>query len=358
MYFIFGFTGFAEMLDGLDPVSIFSSILLQASEDKAMGLIPHSKGWLTQQMARDMAAHQWAESPLQEITKIIVEKVAECMYKVHSNTSFSHKKELDALGTLMAYTVDAELLVKWISVVKPLAPGFAEVIYDNLLQHIFDELTLLIGQKFKQALKAPSLPVPGDSGSNIEVTADEKCVLHYAIGFVARKLMKKYLRTKSNKASQLFLQIVQKWTEPVDSSHEGEAMLSEEVTAWTAAQDRGSLIHCSPKFFHFMKLVELKTREKVNSKTISSFAGKNIIPIVAGYVKGCPQVQDNFKTLVGFDILNEFLSEALLDDLVMTWTAMKARQASKKFIFDLRTSKEEQVSRMGTPALRKTLDKH
>lgn len=80
----------------------------------------------------------------------IVKPIAEHLHN-HKAAGFSATTSVDALASLMAATVDDDLLSKWINTVKPCAPGptFADVIYDNLLQHMFDEIIPAVDRQFK-----------------------------------------------------------------------------------------------------------------------------------------------------------------------------------------------------------------
>ena len=343
------------MMAGLNAPAMVSDVLHGTCGDGAMSLFPGSKGWQTQQLARKISSKSWSEEPFSDMAISIVKPVADCMYK-HQSESFSHVASLDALSSLIATTVDDNLLDKWMGVVKPCAPTFPDSIYDNLLQHIFDEIIPAVNRQFK--LRKNKTSTNEILCEVEELSSDEKAILHYVIGALARKLVRKYSRRKSNKASQLFLNIVHRWAEPLQSSEGADAVLSDSVKSWTLAQDRGSLLYCSAHFFHFMKLVELKTRALLNTNTITSYAGKNIVPTVAGEIKSCSDVKDSFKTLIGSDILNESLCEALMDDVLTSWIAIRAPQAAKQYIYSRRsTGKTGTTCRMGTPALRKTLDK-
>ena len=186
----------------------------------------------------------------------------------------------------------------------------------------------------------------------------EKAVLHYAVGYIPRKLLAKFARNKSNRASQLFLEVVKTWAIPREYDSDGEEItLTEDVTEWSKQIDRGGLIHCSPKFFGFMKVVENNLRVLLNTITFPSFAEQNIVPIVAGKLKCNKQVQEHFKNLIDYCINDAELYEALLDEVLSRWVAIRARQVAKKYTFEIKMSNTKKASRMGTPALRKTLDK-
>ena len=132
----------------------------------------------------------------------------------------------------------------------------------------------------------------------------------------------------------MFLEVVRKWTEAVEESQLGvESTLSEVITSWTAVQDRGGLIHCSPKLYHFMKEVNRKVRGHLSAEALPTFAGKNIIPIIAKDIKCCPAIQELFKSLIGCDILSETLCEALFDEILVTWIATKSLSSFEKVHF-------------------------
>ena len=149
---------------------------------------------------------------------------------------------------------------------------------------------------------------------------------------------------KNNKASQLFLDVIRTWTIGAD-----ESTLCAEVTTWTATQDRGGLHHCSPRFYHFMKIVELNVQLYLNVKTISNFAGKNIIPLVVNKLKASKDIQEHFRTLIGYQMLSEELCVALLTEVLVAWVAAKARQITKNYIFDSKKQTKGNAARMGTP---------
>ena len=93
----------------------------------------------------------------------------------------------------------------------------------------------------------------------------------------------------------------------------------------------------------------------MNAKTLPMFSGRAIFDTVTAEIKYCPDVQSQFKILVGYDISHDKLCETLLDEILRAWVSSKTNQAVKKYTFDKRTSAA--VARMGTPAMRKTLDK-
>jgi hypothetical protein len=338
----------------VDPVKVVEGIISEKSTDRALGLVRNSMGWRTQQLAKQLVGQSWCDPPLKDCAVRVVETIGKSVFEIQS-ASFSHGSNVEAISTLLGDSCDDELLAQWVSALEVYAPGYGELIYNNLLQHVYDDVIPIIANFFK-----PDSP-NSETETEEELTLEEKEVLHYAIGYTVLKLTRRYTRMKTNKASQLFLQVLNKWSQDIEESEFGEeTRLTKEVTAWTDSQNRGGLIYCSPKFFQFMKLVEVKVRKVLNAKTLPQFAGKNIIPIVVGELKSSPAIQDKFKDLVGFDVLNGDLCEALLDEVLSSWVAAKANQALRKYTFEKRgeNSKQSQLSRMGTPAMRKTIDKH
>ena len=136
-----------------------------------------------------------------------------------------------------------------------------------------------------------------------------------------------------------------------------ESTLVPNVQAWTKSLDRGGLLHSSPHFFQFMKVVEILVRELLNTKTIASFAGENVVPTILGKVKAMVHVQEAFKALVGYHLSSEELCEGLLDELLVKWIQCKARRAVENYTFELKTKRKGKACRSETAAMRKTLDK-
>lgn len=353
------FAGLADKLQELNPSLLVLDILKKKSTSRALALVPGSKGWKTQQLAKELLTKNWDDPALEESSRAVVHTVAKNVYAMQTR-GYTNAPKTDAVASLLADSCDPDLVSTWTCGIKAHVPAYSELICNNLLQHVYNDLIQQISCLFKPPIAA-SVTSDSDTLDQSALSSDEKAVLHYTIGYIARKLLRKFSRNKGNKASQFFLEVVRKWAEPNDVSPTGEedCVLASEVTAWTAAQDRGGLTHCSPRFYHFMKAVELKVRPILNSKTLSSFAGQNIIPIVAGQVKACEDIKEKFRNLVHHNILDENLCEALLDELIVSWVATKANQALKKYLFDQRSNStnEGKISRMGTPAMRKTLDK-
>lgn len=107
-----------------------------------------------------------------------------------------------------------------------------------------------------------------------------------------------------------------------------------------------------------MKVLEFHIQEIWNWETLPNFAGKDVISCVGSQVKGNNEVIEAFKTLIAGVLLSDELCDALLDQVRTCWIGSKARQVTKQYICKLKDSKQGNTSRMGTPALRKVLDKY
>jgi hypothetical protein len=295
----------------------------------------------------------WNESPWKEVAAEIVGSVSnalECL----GDGKYSPNAGLKVVSGLMSVSFDMKLLDSWTRVVHFTAPSFSSEIYDNLLQYLIDDSVPAISNQLRD--------MEGQDGSNscdIVLTNDEKAVLHYASGSILRKLSRRFARGKKNKASELYLDVIKTWSVSNNRSSENSELttLTDKVISWTTIQNRGGLIFCSPRFFQFMKVVEVVVRKELNIETLPNFAGKDIFPVVVGRVKTSRQIQKEFRVLIGYNVLSEKLCEGLLEEVLCCWVAMRARQLTKKYTFNLKMTKGG-ASRMGTPSLRKTIDKH
>ena len=350
---------FSELKDKLlhiDGPALVMKKMQHKSTDRAMAIVPNSKGWLTQQLAKDLVQKSLLQEPaFIEFTAMILVRVAECLPPMYSPCS--HSTTTDSVSSLLSLRFDDTVRRKWTQCITPHAPNYTSIVYNNLLQHLLDDIVPEIKNLWRST-NEKTMSSSADTPEQTELTKEEKSVLHYTAGFVLRKLKNKYTRIHQNNASQLFLDVLKGWSTPTEGYDFGEeSQLADEVTAWTVAQDRGSLIHCAPRFYNFIKCVELRVRIEVNSQKLPVYAGKNIVPIVHERIRTCTAVREAFHNLILHDLSNDQLCEALLDDILVTWIMLKARQAVKKYIFDTKLATPGVASRMGAPALRKTLDK-
>ena len=98
--------------------------------------------------------------------------------------------------------------------------------------------------------------------------------------------------------------------DPEESTLDASEFLDECIQQWTASLNRGGLLHCSPEFFHFIKVVEVFVSVHLNTETIEQFASKKVICIIVGKLKAM-SVQSAFWTLVGHNLTTEQLCEGL-----------------------------------------------
>ena len=181
--------------------------------------------------------------------------------------------------------------------------------------------------------------------------------MFYAAAYIPKKLRSKFERNHANKAAALYLDIVKTWAH-TKAEWEASQSLAYDVTQWTVVQDRGGLLYCSTDFYQFMKIVEVEVRSLLNVRTITKFAGENIVPVIVGELKQKATVCRAFRLLIVYDLQTEKLSEGLLDEVLSAWVCSKAKNVVHKYIFSEKQKGRATVSKMGTPALRKTLDKH
>ena len=157
----------------------------------------------------------------------------------------------------------------------------------------------------------------------------------------------------------MFKAVVKTWVVNEDDlSCDDMLKLSDPVTYWTRIQDRGALLHVSAEFFQFMKILEEKVREVLNPQTLPNFANCDVVLDVGVRVQSNPDILTSFRSLVEKQLTSEELCHVLLDQVMTSWIASKARLVTNQYIFKLKDAKKGSVSKMGTPALRKTLDKH
>ena len=111
-------------------------ILTSKSSDRGLGLVPGTKGWLTQEMAKKLVCADWESNPLRECAHLIVRKLADAIMKPEHLIS---GKACQSISALAAVSMDDSVLEQWTNSVKQFAPSFREDIYNNLLQHVIDE---------------------------------------------------------------------------------------------------------------------------------------------------------------------------------------------------------------------------
>lgn len=193
------------------------------------------------------------------------------------------------------------------------------------------------------------------------LTTEEKQVLHYAAAYIPRKLKRKFLRYPTNKAALLYSNIIANWTYRPDEneslcSQRLDGKLAQEVTSWTAAKDRGGLLYCSPCFYNLMKVIEINLQNLVSVDNIDTFSEVNIVPFLVDNLKNTQVVLDAFHRLIQLDVTHESC-DGLLDEVLTSWVFIRVNRIVKQFLCK-QNQKGGVVSKMGTPALRKTLDKY
>ena len=92
----------------------------------------------------------------------------------------------DAISKLLGNCCSQELLSLWMHAMMQYTQVNDKIVLNNLLQHVYDDLIPQIAGALK-----PPLSTGSDIPSVDQLTSDEKAVLHYAIGYTARKLTKK-----------------------------------------------------------------------------------------------------------------------------------------------------------------------
>ena len=336
------FTGFKKKISTLDSTSVVRDIFVELSEDPVLGILPGTPGWKTQELAKLLLNKEWNCEPLYGCSKSVFSSITKAMEKA-SDSNFSCAGTLEMLACMTGSS--KSLQHQWCS--SLVNSGFTEEwnTANSLLQHVVDYMVPAIRKKLRDISTEPT------KLERKELSQTEKEVLHYALGYTIRKLLKKFQRCPNNKAASLYLDVVRTWACPSDT------VLSDDVTKWTKSQDRGGLIHCSAEYYHFMKTVEAYLAPLLNKDTVVKFAGEDIVPVMLGKLKSATEIITSFQSLIGYTVMSEVLCQGLLDEVLTCWVHAKGRQVVRAYIYALKSDRSKGVGlRMGVPALRKTLD--
>ena len=289
----------------------------------------------------------WRSAPLSECVDQIFKMTTDAFRKLEGG-HFSSSGETAMLQYLT--TERQKICLACLPVLRMCDKhAFDDSIYHMTFQVIIDRLLTKVASKTRAAGDVTPSP-----RAHKALTLEEKQVLHYASGYIPRKLLRRYRRSPKNKTAQLFADVVRCWISAGNQSRK----LTADVTAWTQSCDRGGLYHISVEFFHFMKILEENVEQILHWETLTQFAGQDVILEVGGQLKANDDVTEAFKALMKDSVLSEELSEVLFDQVVMSWVATKARQVVNQYINKRKSTDKGSVSKKGTPALRKTLDKH
>jgi hypothetical protein len=324
----------------------------QVAEDPALlmlSILPSSPGWKLNQLARKLLTKEWTEPPLLNCGRMLHSAMQNASEHLNK-TRLSVAGELEMLHAVssMSLTLSAD----WVQSLKTVEQGFEDNTYNLLFQRVVDQYLPMLMKELKSKNEISS----GVAVSKHNLTLREKQVLHYSAAYIPRKLLRRYRRSPANKAAQLFEAVVKSWV-PKETVDVEDAKLCDSVTYWTHLQDRGGLLHCNAKFFQFMKILESHLCKIMNCKTLPKFDNCDIVIVVGGQLKDIPELSTAFQTLVGPHVLSEDLCQALFDQVLTCWITTKARHVTKQYCLKLREAKQGNLTKRGTPALRKTLDK-
>ena len=340
------FTGLSARIGELEAVPFTKKILTQISTDPLLGLLPNSPGWQVQQLSLALLKESWTEPALVDCADLLLKVVSDAANTV-PNVKYAMSGELKMLQAITNSSL--QLSSQWVQLVQTRELSFSDSVCNNLFQFAIDKLIPAISQELIEAKTLTEKPY-------VCLSLEEKQVLHYAAGYIPRKLLRRYQRSPKNKAAQIYADVVRTWCSK-DVMDEDGSQLSDPVTYWTRLQDRGGLIHCSAKFFQFMKVLESSVQEILNWKTLPNYAGQDITLAVGGKVKAKADVKLAFQSLIEHALTSDQLCEVLLDQVIVCWVGSKSRQVAKQYIYYLKQSKHGEAARLGTPAFRKTLDK-
>lgn len=184
------------------------------------------------------------------------------------------------------------------------------------------------------------------------IDKSERQILHYAADYLPRKLRKKFARQPTNKTAQLYKEVRSSWIGDKDDTD-----VPEGVKEWTKAQDCGGLLYVDGKFYYFMLEVEMVIRPLVNCDTLPQYRDTGMLTTVVEKLKNNENVLVKWRQLVDGKLESSELSEKLLDQVLNSWVVTRGTQAVMSYTFHAKVTKVGNSSRMGTPALRKTLDK-
>ena len=335
-------------VDSDEAVRLVRLVMEQMEQDKLLALRPNSVGGRTLALVKQLKELDWGIVILKEEAVDVVEFVLRCLSKA-SGTHFSSAGKQAMFLSFIQGRVDVNFVDRWINAVNSVCPQHDLRCVKNVLQHFVERLLPILSQQ-----KRMENPVGHADAQLSKMSNEEKQVLYYAVGYIPRKIARRLTRSKTTAASVL-AHVVRSWIRSSKSQPEGDIA---ESCEWTLMQDRGGLVQVSQEFFRFMISVEEATAPILNHTTIDSFRDENIIPVVASQLKAMPNVQVAWQGVVADRLQSEELCEALLEEVLKSWVSTKANQAVKLYIFNAKQKKSGSAARMGTPALRKTIDKH
>ena len=248
----------SDLVQNLKSASqLIRQVLQDIIDDPVLSLVQNSPGWKERDLAKQLLQEDWDISPWDSCGSRVVDTVCKAIVQ-GLEQKFSCSGKLKMLSSITKSSI--ELKATFCDAIRQTDLVLDEKTANHLLQHMIDLLVPLISSELSR-MKKLSGHDDEETTVQTDMTAAEKQVLHYVIGYTVKKLRAKFHRCSvNNKAAQIYLDIMKTWT--VDPE---ESTLSSSVQGRTKALDRGGLLHCSAQFYHFMKAVELNVRLHLNA---------------------------------------------------------------------------------------------
>lgn len=109
------FPAIQDKLQAIDRPGLIVEILKAKSADRALGLVPHSKGWYIKNLASELLVKPWRTAPFTECACIIIEKLGEIL-KLHNNAKLAVNVRVTKELAKLAF--DEEIFAHWMAVIR------------------------------------------------------------------------------------------------------------------------------------------------------------------------------------------------------------------------------------------------
>ena len=297
-------------LASIDCVAVFCQILAHIAQDPVLGILPRSPGWKTQFLAKELQTQDWTEEPRHQCAIRVMEVVTNALEKA-SQSQFSCAGNLEMLAAVNVSSLS--LRQQWYSTLHLDNPTVDCAAANNVLQHVIDLAIPAIGHQINECTGSKKVETVQAS----DLTETEKEVLHYCLGYIIRKLQRRFEKNKTNKACMLYLDVIATWATPSDR------VLCDDIQQWTKCQDRGGLTYCTAEYYQFMKTVECHLKSLLNKENISQYSGEKVVPVMVHRLKSFSSVRSAFQKLIGYTLTSEELCHGLLEEVLVCWVHTK-----------------------------------
>ena len=245
-----------------------------------MGLVKGSPGWKTQQLAQLLLECNWEAVDPTTCSNMLLGRLVS-FFRQALTLNFTSANILVMLSQVNKFRIQDDLADQWHNLICCLTDSNQDSkITNNLLQHVIEDMLEAIprhvsGMKPPQAKMIAAQPL----------TKAEEQALHYAIGYIPRRLLKRFRGVKNNAAAAIYLDVIQSWVQ-IEPDQIG---LESDIT--------------ESEFFIFMKSVELGVRTILNIHNLPELRGLEIVHHLIGILKDNEQVVSAWADLVGSSLL-------------------------------------------------------